>query len=291
QKMRDSLRSLIGVIAESSHALAGSSAEISSTSHDLADNAQRSAASVEEITSSSQEVNTRLQKSKEDTALAARHADAARQSTEESNREMENLLEAFSGISDSSGKIEKIIQMIEDIAFQTNLLALNAAVEAARAGKHGKGFSVVAEEVRTLASRASAAAKDTAELIQTSSERVQQGRSLAEKTAQELTSATGRIGETEELVRTIATAVDEAAGSVAEITEGLHQIEEATQTNSASSEEMASAAQEFTAQSQNLRTEIARFRLSDTDTTHAAPAALPRREQNADQRRHLRWEE
>src|SRR6202035_685108 len=82
------------------------------------------------------------------------------------------------GISASSGKINDIIGVMEGIAFQTNILALNAAVEAARAGDHGRGFSVVASEVRTLAQRSAVAAKEISALIGGSVEQVKQGSEL-----------------------------------------------------------------------------------------------------------------
>ncbi len=96
---------------------------------------------------------------------------------------METMVEAMTEIDSASKQISTIIKVIDDIAFQTNLLALNAAVEAVRAGKHGKGFAVVAEDVRSLAGRSAKAARETAVLIEGSTEKTLRGTEIAKETS------------------------------------------------------------------------------------------------------------
>ncbi|QTN30390.1 hypothetical protein HZ993_11730 [Rhodoferax sp. AJA081-3] len=93
--------------------------------------------------------------------------------TSRSNEAVHSVAETMKGITESSLRIQEIIQLIEGVAFQTNILALNAAVEAARAGEQGRGFAVVATEVRALAQRTTGAAREIKQLITESAERVQ----------------------------------------------------------------------------------------------------------------------
>jgi methyl-accepting chemotaxis protein len=129
---------------------------------------------------------------------------AAQVSAANGRRSVERMVQAVSDIHVSSQKIAQIVHVMDEIALQTNLLALNAAVEAAHAGEHGKGFGVVADEVRSLARRSAEAAKDIEALIADSVQKADDGRALAAQSGQSLSEMTKRVDEVSELVKQIA---------------------------------------------------------------------------------------
>lgn len=124
----------------------------------------------------------RTRESFEKTTAALELSSKSKDNATIGSEHMKSLNTSMDDIIRSSDDISKIIKVIDEIAFQTNLLALNAAVEAARAGKHGKGFAVVSEEVRNLAERSAKAARETTDLIEDSSKKVGAGNKLANKT-------------------------------------------------------------------------------------------------------------
>ncbi len=131
---------------------------------------------------------------------------------------MQKMLRSMSGIKETSGKIEHIIQTIDTIAFQTNILALNASVEAARAGEAGKGFAVVANEIRTLAQKTTEAAKSTAELIEASLASVQEGTAVVQQTSETFE---GIVSLTEQ----VTVHIHEMRQTASDQTEALHLVD------------------------------------------------------------------
>ena len=242
--------------------IAAGSGQVSDSAQALSQGATEQAASLEEITSSMNEIASQTKQNAENAAQANQLSADAKSGAESGNSQMKEMVAAMEEINESSQNISKIIKVIDEIAFQTNLLALNAAVEAARAGKHGKGFAVVAEEVRNLAARSAKAAKETAELIEGSVEKVGQGTQIATKTAEALDEIVAGVTKVTDLVGEIAAASNEQAEGVTQINQGLGQIDQVTQQNTATAEESASASEELSSQAAQLREMIARFKLA-----------------------------
>lgn len=263
QKMMDVLRDVITRSNLAASQVAAGSEQVSSASQTLSQGATEQAAAVEEITSSVTEISAKIKINANSAFDASETAQRAQKLAEQGNCQIEVTLNAMNDINKSSLEISKIIKVIDDIAFQTNLLALNAAVEAARAGRHGKGFAVVADEVRNLAGRSAKAAKETTELIESSSRKVEGGLAEARKTADSFKAIMESSLAVASTVKQIAAASREQASAIEQIASGINQINRVTQTTTASAEETASAAEELAGQSQELRRSLAYFKLDD----------------------------
>jgi len=257
----DSVSNILSDVLKVVNDVSRGSIQVSEASMALSQGATEQAASLEEITSSMSEIGSQTKENATNASNANMLTGVAKDAAEKGNNEMIQFNNAMVEITNSSREIAKIIKVIDEIAFQTNLLALNAAVEAARAGRHGKGFSVVAEEVRNLAARSAKAAKETEELIANSIKSVQNGAELAGKTANALSEISKNTEEVYEIVSTIARASSEQAQGISQINEGLNQIDKVTQTNTASAEEIASSAEELSSQANQLKGSISKFKL------------------------------
>ncbi|NLX12608.1 MAG: hypothetical protein GXY44_03005 [Phycisphaerales bacterium] len=235
-------------LAEGSAMVAEASGQVNSGAASLAQGASEQASSLEETSSALEQMaamaTTNASNAKDANQLVEEAADAAQRS----DKGRERLNGAMQGINESSAQISRIIKVIEEIAFQTNLLALNAAVEAARAGEHGKGFAVVADEVRNLAQRAAEAARETTALIETSVNRAKEGGEVAAGFGEAIGVIVENITKVSQLITNISTASQEQAQGVEQINTAISQMDKVTQAMAASSEESASAVEELSAQ-------------------------------------------
>ena len=249
----------IGELFEGAEQVASAASQVSASSQSLAQGASEQAASLEETSASSEEINSMARKNSENSRGAADLVTQSQHKFVETNQSLDQMVVAMGEINTQSGKISKIIKVIDEIAFQTNILALNAAVEAARAGEAGMGFAVVADEVRNLAQRSAQAAKDTAALIEESIAKSNDGKVKVDQVATAIRTITGESAKVKTLVDEINLGGQEQTRGIDEIGKAMSQMEQVTQKTAANAEESASAAEQLTAQSETLKDIVARL--------------------------------
>ncbi|WP_413944242.1 methyl-accepting chemotaxis protein [Bdellovibrio sp. HCB-162] len=230
--------------------------QLSIAGQSLSQSSSESAASLEETVAALEEMTSMVKMNSDNAKQAASLSSASSDVAVQGEKEMQELLSSMNEISDSSKKIEEIINVIDDIAFQTNLLALNASVEAARAGEHGKGFAVVAEAVRSLAQRSASAAKDITGLIKESVEKIERGTMKSAKSGDMLKNIVQSVKKVSDLNNEIAVASEEQSTGIAQIGKAMNQLDQSVQSNAASSEEIAGTADEINTQAQIMKTVV-----------------------------------
>ncbi len=240
-------------LSETSDQVASASGQVSSASQELAEGASEQAAAIEETSSSLEEMSSMTKQN-------AAHANEANNLMAETtlvvsraNSSMGELTASMAEISKASEETSKIIKSIDEIAFQTNLLALNAAVEAARAGAAGAGFAVVADEVRNLAMRVADAAKNTANLIEGTVKKINEGSEIVRKTSTEFLQVAASAEKISGLVGEIAAASNEQAQGIEQINRAVSEMDKVVQQNAANAEESASSSVEMNAQAAHMK--------------------------------------
>lgn len=246
---------LSGALTKIAQHLKAGTQEISAAAGQLADSSQQmaqgaseQAAGLEETCAALNEINQRSSTVGELTTGADQ---LMKQNIEKSGASLQSIVEmtkAMSQIEADEGEMYKIIKTVDEIAFQTNLLALNAAVEAARAGEAGRGFAVVADEVRKLAGRAAEAARSTQQLLDGNIHRVKlaaHGIKGVNDNFEAIVESATVMGEK---IDSITKASREVAGSITQITGTATELEQVVHQNAANAEESAAASEEMAAQ-------------------------------------------
>lgn len=259
--MSNTLKDTIGKIKESSESINMNAENVSGSAQVLAQGTTEQASAIEELSAEINEIYQTIANNAEHAESAGNKAKESSFEVERGNEQMNQMLAAMDEISNTSREINKIIKVIDDIAFQTNILALNAAVEAARAGSAGKGFAVVADEVRNLAGKSAEAAKQTTALIENSIHAINKGTALAGEAGKSLSGIVSKTNETNELIAEIAEASAHQAVSVNQIKSGIEQISSVVQQNAATAESSAANSEELSGQSQILNDLVNKFEI------------------------------
>lgn len=249
-------------IACTADQVAGGSEQVAGGAQVLSQGATEQAGSMEELAANINEISDSVKSNANDSVMTSKKVDEVSGLVTRSSDEMKAMVHAILEIRENSSAIGSIVKEIEDIAFQTNILALNASVEAARAGEAGRGFSVVASEVRHLAAKTREASGMMARLAAQTTEKVDGGTSAADKTARALDKVVKGTEEIGAMVDRISRSSVRQAESIIQIRQSMEMVSEIVQGNSATAEESAASSEELSAQAQVLKKLVEEFELS-----------------------------
>jgi methyl-accepting chemotaxis protein len=321
KKIAERVQATILKLEANSQAVSSASSQIAASSQSLSEATTEQASALQQTTSALEEITTMISKSVESAHSSSKSAIESKEKAEAGRSAVEKMLHSMSEIShgneETFGHVmestEKMIaiktiieeiatktRVINDIVFQTKLLSFNASVEAARAGEHGKGFSVVAEEVGNLAQMSGNAAKEIGDLLQRSTQTVEQtvtetkarmeqlvaagkervavGMSSAESCASILEEIVSQAAHVSELSTEITRANKEQSQGVTEINKAMAQLDQVTQQNASTSEEAATAAGSLSEQATILKESVLELLAVIEGKAVNSPAPQPRYE-------------
>jgi methyl-accepting chemotaxis protein len=245
----DSLSAMVGQIKRSATHMAAATGEVASGSQQISGGAQQQSASFEQLSSS-------VQANAENARSASQLAINVTKDAQKTGQSMEGTVDAMHQIEKGSKTMAEAADLITEIADQTNLLALNAAIEAARAGEHGKGFAVVADEVRQLAQRSAVSAKEIHNLIKENLKLIESGVLISKEAGEGTKTIVDHISKISEQLQNIANATQEQAAA-------MEQNTSITESNASAAEELAASASEMSSEAETLQQLVNQFRIDE----------------------------
>lgn len=267
------LRATLSSISTASGDVRSTSGALSEATNTLAIRTQSTASELAEAITAITQIEDSITATRDLTDQARTYTVSAADEARQGASVVNETIEAITEIHRYSGEIEQIVSLIDDVAFQTSLLALNAGVEAARAGEEGRGFGVVAQEVRALAMRASESASKIRLLITESADKVAEGVDRAGNAGEAITGIVGSVGQAVELISSINTQINEQTARLGQVSKAIGRIDTATQQNAAMVEETTAAAEDLAKRASETSDRVSSFSMSSSNPQTASPGA------------------
>lgn len=263
KQLRDNMVDTLRYIGMSSEQVSAGSSNLADTSQSLAEGATEQAGAVQELHATITTISEAARRAADSAEDAYKQSQEYADVADRSSDDMKEMVEAMGRISEASHKIGNIISEIENIASETNMLSLNASIEAARAGEAGRGFSVVADQIRQLAEQSSKSAVDTRALIEGTMREVENGNKVAERAVESLAVVVEGIRKVADSSKELSTISSNQMATMKEAELGVDQISDVIQTNAAVAEESSATSEELSAQAVSLDELIAKFVLPE----------------------------